>query len=278
MAVINLVTKFLPYVDEMFTTESKTSLLTNKDFEFDGAKTVKVYKVSTAEMSDYDRDGSSGNQSRYGVIQGLDATTEEFTLSKDRSFTFAIDKLDENETGGVLKASTALSRQLREKVIPEVDTHTYSKMCTGAGIKPTAVELTKENICTEILKANTALDNAEVSENGRIIVVTPDTYLLIKQCKDIIMETDIGNDLRLKGVVAMIDGALVVKVPATRLPKKFGFMVAHPCATVSPTKLSEYKVHEDAPGISGSLVEGRIAYDSFVLENKAKAIYYQATV
>ena len=53
MAVINLVTKFLPYVDEMFTTESKTSLLTNKDFEFDGAKTVKVYKVSTAEMSDY---------------------------------------------------------------------------------------------------------------------------------------------------------------------------------------------------------------------------------
>lgn len=278
MAVINLVTKFLPYVDEMFTTESKTSLLTNKDFEFDGAKTVKVYKVSTAEMSDYDRDGSSGNQSRYGVIQGLDATTEEFTLSKDRSFTFAIDKLDENETGGVLKASTALSRQLREKVIPEVDTHTYSKMCTGAGIKPTAVELTKENICTEILKANTALDNAEVPENGRIIVVTPDTYLLIKQCKDIIMETDIGNDLRLKGVVAMIDGALVVKVPATRLPKEFGFMVAHPCATVSPTKLSEYKVHEDAPGISGSLVEGRIAYDSFVLENKAKAIYYQATV
>lgn len=174
MAVINLVTKFLPYVDEMFTTESKTSLLTNKDFEFDGAKTVKVYKVSTAEMSDYDRDGSSGNQSRYGVIQGLDATTEEFTLSKDRSFTFAIDKLDENETGGVLKASTALSRQLREKVIPEVDTHTYSKMCTGAGIKPTAVELTKENICTEILKANTALDNAEVPENGRIIVVTPE--------------------------------------------------------------------------------------------------------
>ena len=151
-------------------------------------------------------------------------------------------------------------------------------MCTGAGIKPTAVELTKENICTEILKANTALDNAEVPENGRIIVVTPDTYLLIKQCRDIIMETDIGNDLRLKGVVAMIDGALVVKVPATRLPKKFGFMVAHPCATVSPTKLSEYKVHEDAPGISGSLVEGRIAYDSFVLENKAKAIYYQATV
>lgn len=276
MATVNLVTKFLPYVDEIFTTESKTSLLTNQDFDFDGAKTVKVYKISTADMEDYDRSGTSGNFSRYGVIQGLDATTEEFTLTKDRSFTFVIDKLDMDETGGVLEGGTALSRQLREKVIPEVDTHTYGVMCKNAGFKPAAVELTKENICIEILKGNTALDNAEVPENGRSIVVTPDTYLLIKQCKDIIMETDIGNELRLKGVVAMIDGAMVIKVPSGRLPNDFGFMIAHPCATVSPTKLSEYKIHEDAAGISGSLVEGRICYDSFVLDNKAKAIYYQA--
>ena len=41
-------------------------------------------------------------------------------------------------------------------------------------------------------------------------------------------------------------------------------------------KLEDYKIHRDPPGISGSLVEGRIVYDAFVLENKAKAIYYQA--
>ena len=41
-------------------------------------------------------------------------------------------------------------------------------------------------------------------------------------------------------------------------------------------KLEDYKVHTDPPGISGSLVEGRIVYDAFVLDNKAKAIYYQA--
>ena len=55
----------------------------------------------------------------------------------------------------------------------------------------------------------------------------------------------------------------------------FGFMIAHPCATVAPTKLEDYKIHEDAPGISGALVEGRIVYDAFVLENKKNAIYYQ---
>lgn len=274
---ISLVTKFLPYVDELFSTESKKSLLTNQDFNWTGAHTVKVYKIGTSEMADYNRNPQAGfTGSRYGTIKDLDAATEEFTLRKDRSFTFAIDKLDEDETAQQLAAASALARQQRQVVIPEVDSYVYGVMCEGAGHKPDAVVLTKENIYTEIIAGNNALDNAEVPETGRIIVVTPDTYRLMKQCKDITMETDIGNELRLKGVIAMIDGLSVMKIPATRLPADFGFMIAHPCATVCPTKLEDYKIHADPPGISGSLVEGRICYDAFVLENKTKAIYYQA--
>lgn len=274
---IDLVTKFLPYVDEQFSTESKKSLLTNNDFEWTGAHTVRVYKVTTGKMNDYDRTGtgSGATGSRYGKVESLDAATEEFTLKKDRSFTFAIDKLDKDETGQQVQAASALARQQREVVIPEVDAYTYNVMCTGAGIKPEAVTLTPENIYDEIIKANNELDNAEVPETGRYLVVTPDVYVLMKKSKDIIMETDISNELRVKGVIAMIDGLSVMKIPAKRLPDNFGFMIAHPCATVAPTKLEDYKVHEDAPGISGSLVEGRICYDAFVLDNKKKAIYYQ---
>jgi len=273
---INLVTKFLPYVDELFATESKKSLLTNQDFDWTGAHTVKAYKISTSEMNDYSRNPVEGfTGSRYGEIKDLDATTEEFTLKKDRSFTFVIDKLDEEETAQALAAASALARQQREVVIPEVDTYTYGVMCAGAGHKPEAVELTQENIFNEILKANNTLDNAEVPETGRSLVVTPDVYTMMKKCRDIILETDISNDLRIKGVIAMIDGATVLKVPAVRLPEDFGFMLSHPCATVAPTKLEDYKIHKDPPGISGSLVEGRICYDAFVLENKAKAVYYQ---
>ena len=133
----------------------------------------------------------------------------------------------------------------------------------------------KDNIYTEILSASNALDNAEVPETGRVLLVKPDIYLLMKQCKDITMETDIGNDMRLRGVISNLDGCNVVKVPEKRLPKNFCFMMAHPVATVAPTKLEDYKTHQDPPGISGELVEGRICYDAFVLENKAKAIYYQ---
>ncbi len=275
---INLVEKFLPYVDEQFSTESKKSLLTNQDFTWTGAHTVRVYKISTSAMNDYDRNGekSATQWSRYGAVAGLDATTEEFTLTKDRSFTFAIDKLDTDETAQQLQAASALARQNREVVIPEVDSYTYGVVCSNAGHKPAAVVLTASNIFEEITKASQALDDAEVPETGRVLVVTPAVYALMKKCKDIVMETDVGNDMRLKGVIATLDGASVMKIPAMRLPADFGFMLGHPSATVAPVKLEDYTVHENPPGISGSLVEGRICYGAFVLDNKAKAIYYQA--
>lgn len=275
---INLVTQFLPYVDEIFKKESKKELVTNQDFDWTGAHTIKVYKISTGTMNDYDRagTGSGAKGSRYGSVQSLDATTEEFTLKKDRSFTFAIDKLDSDETAQQLAGASALARQQREVVIPEVDAYVYGVMAAGAGTKPAAVALTADNIYDEITKATNELDNAEVPDENRAIIVTPNVYRLMKKSKDITMETDVDSNLRKQGVVSNLDGALVIKVPASRLPENFGFMMCHPCATVAPTKLEDYKIHQDPPGISGSLVEGRICYDAFILENKKKAIYYQA--
>lgn len=274
---IELVTKYLPYVDELFTQESKKSLLTNQDFAFDGAKTVKIYKISTSKMNDYGRNGAAeGNWSRYGAVESLDATTQTMTLKKDRSFTFVIDALDKDEMGKMLEGASALARQLREVVVPEVDTYTYSVMTAGAGHKPAAVQLTDKNIYEHIVEASAALDDALVPETGRVLTVTPAIYLLMKKCKDITMETEIGNDMRVRGVIANIDGAATIKLAAARLPENFGFMLAHLCATVAPTKLEDYNTHVNPPGINGVLVEGRIVYDAFVLENKAKAIYYQA--
>ena len=274
---INLTTVFKPYTDELFSTKSKKALLTNNDFDWTGAHTVKVYKIGTSAMNDYSRNPVEGfTGSRYGTIKDLDATTEEFTLKKDRSFTFAIDKLDTDETAQQLEAASALARQQREVVIPEVDSYVYNVMATGAGTKPAAVTLTETNIYSEILKATEALDDAEAPESGRVLVVSPSVYLLMKRSQDITMETEIGNDMRLKGVISNVDGAAVVRIPSARLPEDFGFMLCHPCACVAPTKLEDYKIHVDPPGISGSLVEGRVVYDAFILDNKKKAIYYQA--
>ena len=237
----------------------------------------QVYKIGTSAMADYDRAGtkSGATGSRYGTVGNLTASTQQMFVTRDRSFTFVIDKLDSDETGKTLEAASALARQLREVVVPEVDAYTYDKMCEGAGTKPAALTLTAENIYTEIIKATTTLDDAEVNEAGRVLLVVPEVYQLMKQSKEIVLNTNVGEDMRLKGVISNLDGMNVVKVSSKRVPENFGFMIAHPVATVAPTKLAEYKTHQDQPGISGALIEGRIVYDAHVLDNKKMAIYYQ---
>lgn len=280
---IELVEKYLGYVDEQFTEESKKEHLTNQDFSFEGAKSVKVYSISTGSMQDYGRISTgAGNQlaSRYGTIEELSAVTQTMNLRKDRSFTFVIDKLDEDETGETLEAASALARQIREVVIPEVDTYVLGEMCKGAGIKPEALG-SQYNIYDAIFEAGADMDEADVPETARVLVVTLATLLRMKMCKDNngryqeMIGAVLDEEKRKIGFVGHIDGMDVLKVSAKRLPANFGFMIAHPCATVAPTKLESYKIHQDPPGISGSLVEGRICYDAFILKNKKKAIYYR---
>ena len=120
-----------------------------------------------------------------------------------------------------------LARQVREVVIPEVDGYVYGVMAAGAGHKPAAVALTKDNIYDEIIKASAALDDDLVPETDRALTVTPATYLLMKKCKDIVMETEIGEEMRIRGVIANLDGAMTIKVTASTLPENFGFMLSH---------------------------------------------------
>lgn len=271
---INLVTKFTAHVDELFTAESKKSLLTNNDYDWTGAHTIKVHKVNTVSMNDYDRAGTGKNTSRFGVLGKVENELEEFTLRKDRSFTFVIDKMDKDETGGVLSGASALARQQREIIIPEVDQYVYAEMAANAGTKVVDVTLTESNIYDEIIKGTEHLDDEDVPDTGRVLTVVPEVYRMMKKCPDLSLDCDVTEKQRLSGVIAMVDGMDVVKISKKRMPANAGFMICHPVATVAPTKLEDYRVHQDPPGISGELVEGRIVYDAFVLDNKKKAIYY----
>ena len=276
---IALAKKYAPYTDDLFKAESKISLLTNQDFDWTGARSVLVWKVGTVALTDYSRsrgsdyDESEATLSRYGKIIDLDAQTEEMLLSNDKSFIFNIDRLDEDETAGQVAAASALARELREQVVPFVDTYTYNVMVTKAGTKATAAALTKENVYDSILEGSEALDDEEVPDTDRVMVVPPSTYTLLKQA-DLFDSTEVGAEMRLKGVVGILDGMTVVKVPKVRLPQNFGFMIAHPSATVAPVKLEDYGTHPDTALSSGTIVTGRICFDAFVLDNKAKGIYY----
>ena len=270
-----LAIQFKPYTDELFKAESKSALVTNTDFDFSGAHTVKIFKVSTAALNNYARNVSADDEtipvSRYGVLADLSSTAEEMVLSKDRSFIFNIDKMDQDETAQQVAAASALARELREVVIPEVDTYVFNKMVTGAGTSASEV-LTAANVYEKILAGSGTLDDNEIPDTDRVLIVTPATYALLKQAAQFDY-SDVGTELRLNGVVGLLDGMKVIRVPASRLPENTGFIVCHPSATVRPVKLEDYNVHVNTPLSSGDIVTGRIVYDAFVLANKAKGIY-----
>lgn len=267
---INLATKFSAKVDERFTAESKTSLVTNKDYDFIGAHSIKIYSVGVAEMGDYGR--NTEGTSRYGTPKDLENEVQEVSMEKDRSFTFVIDKMDEEETLGAMNAGKALARQLREVVIPEVDTYTYAKMAENAGTKVTET-ITKENAYDALVAGNEALDEGKVPAEGRVATCVPSFYSNLKKDPSAVLETEVGQDMRIKGVVANMDGTTIQKVPSSLLPANQNFILAHSIATTQAIKLADYKIHTDAPGVSGSLVEGRIYYTAFVRKNKKVAIY-----
>lgn len=269
----NYVTKFSPKVDEAFALASKSDALVNQEYDFIGAKSVKVYSVKTTTLTDYSRTGTS----RFGTPSELTTDVQELTMSQDKAFAFTIDKMNLDETGRVVEAGKALARELREVVIPTVDKYRFAQMVAKAPTaqiitNATGKDLDATNVESLIIAGTEALDEAKVPEVGRVCVMSAKAYGKLKQ-SGAILDCDLGQEMKLKGVVAMYDGMQIVKVPSSYLPTNVNFILTHNIATCSPVKLADYRIHQDPPGISGSLVEGRIYYDAFVLDNKKNAIY-----
>lgn len=267
---VNYAEKYSPVVDERFKLGMLTSALVNYAYDWIGVETVKVYSVPTADMNDYKLTGAN----RYGTPAELDNEVQEMTLTKDRSFTFTIDKKSKDDTMGVMAAAAALRRQIDEVVIPEVDTYRISKLVAGANVANIVkdVAVTKANAYEKFLAVQEILDNKKVPVGGRICMCTPGYYNMLKLDEAFTKKGDMATKIAINGLVGEVDGVYVIKAPASYFPKNVNFIVTNPIVMPAPIKLTEYKIHDDAPGISGHLVEGRIRYDAFVLNQKKDAI------
>ena len=278
----NLALKYSKVVDERFTRESMVSGALGNAYktEFTGVETVRVYSIPTVPLQDYNRNGnvnvSGGAFFRYGIPEDLGRNVQELTITQDKSFTFIIDKGDKIQSEMVSDAGKALSRQIDEQMIPFYDSYCFSKLAAAATAighyDTTAV--TKSNVYEIFLKANEAMGNANVPDAGRIAYCSYNFANLLKQDPAFMRYGDKTQDMLIKGTIGEVDGVRIVKVPASRLPAGCGMLMVHPIASVAPEQLKDYRIHDDPPGINGWLVEGRFIFDCFVLNNKAKALYY----
>lgn len=268
----NLASKYAKKVDERFTRESQAVLALNNSHSFTGVRTVNIYSIPTVPMTDYNRYGDH----RYGDPGDLTRNVQTMTLERDRAFTFIIDKGDKTQSQMVMDAGRALSRQLEEVWVPEFDSYVFRKLAAEATARGNCASdaVTKDNAYELFLNAMEKLGDKSVPDKGRVAFCSYRFANLLKQDPAFVKCGDAAQELLKKGIIGEVDGCRIVKVPSSRLPAGCAFLLTHPSAAVGPKQLEDYKTHADPPGISGWLVEGRVVYDCFVLEEKADAIFY----
>lgn len=266
---INFAEKYTSAVDERFIKASMSEPFVNRDFDWAGVRTVHVYSLPTVVMNDYVMNGNS----RYGTPTELEDELQEMTLTQDRSFTFTIDRRNYNDTMMVKESGRALRRQLDEVVIPEVDIYRIAKIVAGAGNTSAPAPITNANAYDALLDGVNALTEGKAPKAGAVALITPKFYKAIRLDDSFIKSGDLSQQMLLNGQVGTIDGIPLVLAPTNYFPADVGFLVTNRIATTAAVKLTEYKVHDNPPGINGWLIEGRVYHDAFVLNNKKPAIY-----
>lgn len=267
---INLATKSCDKLVEAAALES--SVLTgalSTAYSFVGAKTVEVITAVTQEMNDYTRTGTN----RYGTPAEVEDTKQELTLTQDKSFAMTIDKGNLKDQNNLKKAGRILKLQIREKAIPLYDKYCLGVLAAGAVVGKETGAITKSNVASRIMEGSEKLDDAEIPSEGRTLFVSAKTYKWLKLSDELIGVEKMAEKSLGKGVVGEFDGMVVKKVPASRMPEGANFIIVHKESATAPKKLADAKIHQDPPGLSGNLIEGRWYYDCFVLEARKAGVY-----
>lgn len=268
---VNLAKKWQKAIDQAFALESLTKVAFAGKFDFIGSVTAVVYTLTTQALTDYTRTGAN----RYGTPAELQDTVKEYTITRDRSFSTTIDKGNYIQGNLVKTQGAYMKAEMDEQVTPEMDIYNLSVLAASAlsASQVATVAVTASNAYEVFLDGTVALDNAKVPRKGRICFVGATYYKFIKLDNNFIKASDVGQKMLVNGMVGMVDGVKLIMVPDSYLPANTSFIMTHPKANVNPMQLEDINTHENPPGISGLLIEGRFIYDAFTYEQKLKACY-----
>jgi hypothetical protein len=269
---INLASKFEKATSELLKAKAKTSLIVNNDWSWDGVNAINVYTLTDPVMGNYTPSGAN----RYGNPTEVQDTKQTFTLSRDRSWTNTIDMSNYQDTMEIRKPAKFLAQATKNVLVPEIDTYRLAALATaGATYNRDDIvadaATTASNAFTNFLAINADITDNEAPEDGRVAVMTAAYYNFLKQ-GGFVLDSDKGQGKLDSGSLGEVDGCKVVICPSGRMPANTDLIITHPSVMCAPEKLKEYKVHTNAPGINGYLIEFRIRYDAFVDVNRINCV------
>ena len=267
---IYLDSKDLKQLDQYFTLTSIFKGRLSDDYDFSGVDTVRVHTVLTVPMNDYTRSGAN----RYGSPSELQDIVQSMKLTRDRSFSVTIDKGNRLQGGGRTEAGKVMRAQIDEQAIPDYDGYVAGVLAhKGGQLHVESEAISNTNIVAMVLAGNVALDNKKVPRKNRTIYTTPANMAKLRMAPEWMAIDKAAQDYLVMGKIGEFDGCDVVSVTPDIMPADVNFMIVFKEAAVAPQQLDDTKIHQDPPGLSGDLLEGRNIYDCFVKQAKADGIY-----
>lgn len=270
---INLATKYEKKTSELLSARRKTKVFTNQDYSWDGVESIIVTTLTDPTMGNYDVNGGS---SRYGNPTEVEDTQQTFTLTRDRSWTKTIDKLNFQDSMMIRKAGKYLAQATKNVLVPEIDTYVLQTIVTAGEVASrddivADAATSSSNAYTNFVTINADITDNEAPEEGRVAAMTADYYANLKQ-SGFVTDSNLGYQDKKSGVLGQVDGVKIVIVPSGRMPLNTDLVISHPSVCMAPEKLKDYTVHKNPPGVSGDLLEYRHRYDAFVDTNKTGQI------
>ena len=279
---IELVEKMLPLIDEVYRLEAKSSVLDVPNVltqDTGDAKTIKVAKISTSGLGDYDRET--------GFPEGdIDLEWETHTFNNERGRRFTLDRMDNIESFGLI-AATMTNRFTRDHVIPEVDAYRFAKIATLGQHQVTGA-LDKDSAEDALQEAIVTLEEKGIDASQLLIFATPRTAQKVEKGIDRVV---LNGEKGVSRVINTYEDIPIIKVPQNRFysaitlgadgyAKSEGaadvnFIVMDRAASYNFTKLNIAKLFspDENQRIDKWQWDFRLYHDTFVLDNKKAGIY-----
>ena len=164
--------KYIDLLDEVYKVNAKTSVLdgdTTLVRAGANADEIIIPKMTLDGLADYSRNS--------GYVNGdVTLTNETVKFNYDRGRAFTVDAMDNEETAGIAFGKLS-SEFLRTKVVPEVDAFRLATYAGIEGISSATGTLADGNAAlSAIVTAISKMDDDEVSEEGRVLFITPTLY------------------------------------------------------------------------------------------------------
>lgn len=289
---INLVTKYVPYLDKKLAYESRTSVLdTNKDLikETADAKTIMIASLAMSGLGDYSR--STGFDAG-----SVNLTWTSYTFNYDRSVEFSIDAMDDAESLGILFGNLA-GEFLRTKVAPEIDAIRFATYAQKQGYTVADANYDASTIAGAIDTGLVAMEDNEVPMDDIVIFITPTNYKFLKESS--LWDRPLAPSENPNRNFGSYDGHEIVKVPQSRFYSKVtlydgstagqtdgGYVKADDgkninFALISKRSVIQISKHavlktftpEENQKKDAYLIQYRVYHDAWVLGNKDEGVY-----